>query len=171
MNYPIKKGDKGADVETIQLALGISPQTKGFGYFGNMTESKLMAKIGKKTVDDENDLNQIVPPLRGNLKAIFEKLRKGGELSKLEREQINKGIGKLKNVFQTVKGVFGKKGDSVLDSASGNTGGVSDVASGAGADSEPDGMSMTTKIAIGVGALAILTTVIILATRKKGKGK
>lgn len=169
MNYPIKKGDRGADVETIQLALGISPDTKGFGYFGNMTESKLMAKIGKKTVDDENDLNQIVPPLRGNLKAIFEKLRKGGELSKLEREQINKGIGKLKNVFQTVKGIFGKKGDSVLDSASGNTGGVSDVASGAGADTEPDGMSMTTKIAIGVGALAVLTTIIILATRKKGK--
>jgi hypothetical protein len=169
MNYPIKKGDRGADVETIQLALGISPDTKGFGYFGNMTESKLMAKIGKKTVDDENDLNQIVPPLRGNLKAIFEKLRKGGELSKLEREQINKGIGKLKNVFQTVKGIFGKKGDSVLDSASGNTGGVSDVASGAGADTEPDEMSMATKIAIGVGALAVLTTIIILATRKKGK--
>ena len=169
MNYPIKKGDRGADVETIQLALGISPDTKGFGYFGNMTESKLMAKIGKKTVDDENDLNQIVPPLRGNLKAIFEKLRKGGELSKLEREQINKGIGKLKNVFQTVKGIFGKKGDSVLDSASGNTGGVSDVASGTGNDTKPDEMSMATKIAIGVGALAVLTTIIILATRKKGK--
>jgi hypothetical protein len=107
--------------------------------------------------------------LRGNLKAIFEKLRKGGELSKLEREQINKGIGKLKNVFQTVKGIFGKKGDSILDSASGNTGGVSDVSSGAGVGIEPKGMSMTTKIIIGVGSLAVLTTVIILATRKKGK--
>ena len=171
MNYPIKKGDKGADVETIQLALGISPDTKGFGYFGNMTESKLMAKIGKTTIDSEEDFNQIIPPLKGNLKTIFNKLKKGGQLSKVEREQINKGISKVQNVFQTVKGIFGKKGDSVLDSASGGTGGVSDVASGAGADTKPNGMSMTTKIIIGVGALAILTTVIILATRKKGKGK
>lgn len=171
MDYPIKKGDSGADVETIQLALGISPETKGFGYFGNLTESKLMAKIGKKSIDNEEDLNRVVPPLKGNLKAIFAKLRKGEELSQVEREQINKGIGRLQNVFQTVKGIFGKKGDSVLDSASGNSGGVSDVSSGAGADTKSDGMSMTTKIIIGVGALAVLTTVIILATKGKGKGK
>lgn len=176
MNYPIKKGDRGADVETIQLALGIPEETKGFGYFGTMTESKLMAKLGKKSVDSEEDLNQIIPPLKGNLKTIFAKLRKGGTLSQVEREQINKGIAKVQGVFQTVKGIFGKKGDSVLDSATGGTGtasGAGDTASGAdvGGDSETKGLSMTTKIIIGVGSLAILTTVIILATRKGKKGK
>lgn len=171
MNYPIKKGDRGADVETIQLALGIPEETKGFGYFGDMTETKVMSKLGKKTIENEDDFAKIIPPLKGNLKTILAKLRKGGTLSKVEREQINKGISKVKNLFQTAKGIFGKRGDSVLDSASGNTGGVSDVASGSGADTKPDGMSMTTKIAIGVGALAVLTTVIILATRKGKKGK
>jgi hypothetical protein len=89
MNYPIKKGDRGADVETIQLALGIPPETKGFGYFGNMTESKLMAKIGKKTIDNEADFNALVPPLRGNVKEIFNKLKRGEKLSQAERDQIN----------------------------------------------------------------------------------
>lgn len=174
MDYPIKKGDRGADVETIQIALGITPETKGFGYFGNMTESKLMAKIGKKTIDNEEDLNKIIPPLKGNLKAIFQKLRKGETLSQTERNQINKGIGRLQNVFQTVKGIFGKKGDAVLDSASGGAGvSAGDTASGAdlGGGTEPKGLSMTTKIIIGVGSLALLTTVIILATKGKGKGK
>ena len=169
MNYPIKKGDKGADVETIQLALGIPAETKGFGYFGDMTESKLMAKIGKKTIDSEADFNAIVPPLKGNLKAIFNKLKRGEKLSPVEREQINKGIGKLQGVFQTAKSIFGKKSsaqDSLLDSASVGSG--SDVASGAdsGAVTTPKGLSMTAKIGIGVGALALITTVIILATRK-----
>jgi hypothetical protein len=167
MNYPIKKGDKGADVQTIQLALGIAPETQGFGYFGNMTESKLMAKIGKKTIDSEADFNAIVPPLKGNLKAIFNKLKRGEKLSQVEREQINNGIGKLQGLFQTVKGIFGKK-DAVLDSASGNSGSMGDISSGAGSGAEktPEGLSMTAKIGIGVGALALITTIIILATRK-----
>ena len=167
MNYPIKKGDKGADVQTIQLALGIAPETQGFGYFGNMTESKLMAKIGKKTIDSEADFNAIVPPLKGNLKAIFNKLKRGEKLSQVEREQINNGIGKIQGLFQTVKGIFGKK-DAVLDSASGNSGSMSDIASGAGSGAEKtsEGLSMTAKIGIGVGALALITTIIILATRK-----
>jgi hypothetical protein len=130
-----------------------------------MTESKLMAKIGKKTIDSEADFNAIVPPLKGNLKAIFNKLKRGEKLSQVEREQINNGIGKIQGLFQTVKGIFGKK-DSVLDSASVGSGG--DVASGAGSRGEktPEGLSMTAKIGIGVGALALITTVIILATRK-----
>jgi hypothetical protein len=171
MNYPIKKGARGADVETIQLALGIPPETKGFGYFGNMTESKLMAKIGKKSIDNEADFNALVPPLRGNVKEIFNKLKRGEKLSQAERDQINKGIGKLQGVFQTVKSIFGKK-DPVLDSASGGSGSVGDVASGAdsgagsGAKTTSEGLSMTAKIGIGVGVLAVLTTVIILATRK-----
>jgi len=167
MNYPIKKGARGADVETIQLALGIPPETKGFGYFGNMTESKLMAKIGKKTIDSEADFNAIVPPLRGNVKEIFNKLKRGEKLSQVEREQINNGIGKLQGLFQTVKGIFGKK-DPVLDSASGGSGSMGDIASGAdsGAVTTSKGLSMTAKIGIGVGALALITTVIILATRK-----
>ena len=171
MNYPIKKGDRGADVETIQLALGIPPETKGFGYFGNMTESKLMAKIGKKTIDNEADFNALVPPLRGNVKEIFNKLKRGEKLSQSERDQINKGIGKIQGLFQTVKGIFGKK-DPILDSASGGSGSGEDVASGAnsgagsGGNKTSEGLSMNAKIGIGVGALVLITTVIILATRK-----
>jgi hypothetical protein len=45
---------------------------------------------------------------------------------------------------------------------------MGDIASGAdsGAISTSKGLSMTAKIGIGVGALALITTVIILATRK-----
>lgn len=162
--FPIKKGSRGDNVKAIQLALGIPSTTQGFGYFGNLTASKVKAKIGKESIDNQSDLDAILGAKGTESNARFLLLRKaaqGKELTQEERDRLNKGIDTAVNIFKGLKDVFSKSGSS------------SDTTSTTAADiSTPEqgsqgGITMTTKVLIGVGAVLVLGAVAWVIVKKK----